>query len=137
ETYTLIQSGNGNSKNNFTGRLTALKPHTLGDAVNMINNRLHRITGFAKKHNSAPVTFSLSQNYPNPFNPLTTIKYSLPKDLKVTIKIYDLLGREVNTLVNDFKKAGYYEVKFDGSNFASGVYFYRIEAGDFVQSKKM
>lgn len=83
-------------------------------------------------------------NYPNPFNPVTTIKYALPHDVKVVIRIHDILGREVKTLVNEFQKAGYYDAKFDGSNFASGVYFYRIEvrqAGsstvEFVQSKKM
>lgn len=88
--------------------------------------------------------FSLSQNFPNPFNPVTTIKYALPKDVKVVIKIYDILGREVRTLVNEIRKAGYYDVKFDMSVYASGVYFYRIEvrqAGsstdEFVQAKKM
>lgn len=85
----------------------------------------------------AYLIITLSQNYPNPFNPLTTIKYSLAKDVKVLIKIYDILGREVQTLVNDFKKAGYYEVSFDGTNFASGIYFYKIEAGNFANTKKM
>jgi hypothetical protein len=89
------------------------------------------------KGTNLPLVFSLAQNFPNPFNPVTTIKYALPKDVKVVIKIYDILGREVRTLVNEFRKAGYYDVKFDMSSYASGVYFYRIEAGDFVQSKKM
>jgi len=84
-----------------------------------------------------PTAFALNQNYPNPFNPATTIKYALPKDVKVVIKVYDILGREVKTLVNEFKKAGYYYIIFDGSNYASGVYFYQIKAGEFVQSKKM
>jgi hypothetical protein len=84
-----------------------------------------------------PRVFNLSQNYPNPFNPSTTIKYALPKDVNVNLKIYDLLGREVKTLVNEFKKAGYYEITFNFIDFASGVYFYRIEAGNYTNSKKM
>lgn len=84
-----------------------------------------------------PLQFELSQNYPNPFNPVTHIKYSLPKDVKVVIKIYDILGREIKTLVNEFQNAGYYLASFDGSNYASGVYFYEIRAGEFVRSKKM
>ena len=84
-----------------------------------------------------PTAFALNQNYPNPFNPTTIIKYALPKYIKIVIKVYDILGREVKTLVNEFQKAGYYNITFDGSNYASGVYFYRIEAGEFKQSKKM
>jgi hypothetical protein len=84
-----------------------------------------------------PKEFSLNQNYPNPFNPVTNIKYDLPKDVFVKIKIYDLLGREIKTLVNEFKQAGSYIVSFNGSEFASGVYFYRIQAGKFVQVKRM
>jgi hypothetical protein len=84
-----------------------------------------------------PKSYSLSQNYPNPFNPITTIKYEIPKDQFVTIKIYDILGREMLTLVNEFKKSGYYTVMFNGNNFASGVYFYRIVAGEFNSVKRM
>ena len=84
-----------------------------------------------------PKIFKLHQNFPNPFNPKATIKFDLPKDVMVTVKVFDILGREVKILVNDLKKAGYHQTEFDGSNFASGVYFYRIEAGDFVVSKKM
>jgi carboxypeptidase T len=84
-----------------------------------------------------PKTFALAQNYPNPFNPVTVIKYQLPQPEFVTIKIYDLLGKEVTSLVNDRKEPGYYEASFDGSNLASGLYFYRIEAGSFAETKKM
>lgn len=90
-----------------------------------------------KATNSLPKIFRLYQNYPNPFNPKATIKFDLPKDVQVTIKVYDLLGREVITLVNEFKKTGSYQTEFEASHYASGVYFYRIEAGDFIQSKKM
>lgn len=85
-----------------------------------------------------PLTYKLLQNYPNPFNPTTKINYELPRTSKVSLVIYDILGREVVKLVNnEFKEAGRYVVEFDAKNFASGVYFYRIEAGSFVDSKKM
>ena len=76
-------------------------------------------------------------NYPNPFNPSTTIKYELPKNSEVRLSVYDMLGREVSVLVNERSDAGVHEVKFDGSTLATGVYFYRLQAGDFVQSKKL
>jgi hypothetical protein len=84
-----------------------------------------------------PKIFDLSQNYPNPFNPVTQIKYDLPKDVFVSIKIYDLLGREIKTLINEYKQAGSYIISFNGTEFASGVYFYKIKAGDFVKVKRM
>jgi hypothetical protein len=84
-----------------------------------------------------PNAFALYQNFPNPFNPSTTIKFELPKSSHVSLAVYDILGREQSVLVNERRNAGVYEVKFDGSNLASGVYFYRLEAGDFVQTKKL
>jgi len=85
-----------------------------------------------------PLVYRLSQNYPNPFNPITKINYELPKNSMVKIVIYDILGREVTELVNnELKQAGRYTVEFDARSYASGVYFYRIEAGSFVQAKKM
>jgi len=82
-------------------------------------------------------TYSLSQNYPNPFNPTTTIKFSLPKDGLVKIVVYDVLGKEVATLVNDEQTSGNYEITFDASKLTSGVYFYKITSGDFSDVKKM
>jgi hypothetical protein len=87
--------------------------------------------------NNPPKSFMISQNYPNPFNPVTNIRYDLPNDVRVLIKIYDLLGREIKTLVNEFKKAGSYIISFNGAELASGVYFYRIAAGNFVSVKRM
>ena len=81
--------------------------------------------------------FSLSQNYPNPFNPSTKITYSVASLSNVSLKVYDILGREIITLVNEEKPIGKYEVNFNANNLASGVYFYQIKAGEFVQSKKM
>ncbi|RPI60879.1 MAG: T9SS C-terminal target domain-containing protein, partial [Ignavibacteriales bacterium] len=84
-----------------------------------------------------PVEYSLSQNYPNPFNPSTKITYSVASLSNVSLKIYDILGREVLTLVNEEKPAGRYEVNFNASSLASGVYFYQIKAGSFIQTKKL
>jgi len=84
-----------------------------------------------------PKDFVLHQNYPNPFNPSTTIKYAVPKTSLVNIKVYDLTGQEVATLVNEMKETGTYEMKFDARNLASGVYIYRMIAGDFSSVKKM
>jgi hypothetical protein len=84
-----------------------------------------------------PLVFSLSQNYPNPFNPTTVIGYTLPRNEEVVLKVYDILGREVARLVNEHETAGTHSVKFDGSNLASGVYFYRIQAGNLNSIRKM
>jgi hypothetical protein len=84
-----------------------------------------------------PVSLSLGQNYPNPFNPTTTIRYALPARSFVTLSVYNTLGQQVTTLVNDTQEAGYHEVRFDGVNLASGVYFYRLQTGGFVQTRKM
>ncbi len=84
-----------------------------------------------------PEQFNLLQNYPNPFNPTTVISYQLPVASKVDLNVYDVLGREVFVLVNEKKDAGRYQVKFDGSGLASGVYFYRLQAENFVQTKKL
>lgn len=84
-----------------------------------------------------PQQFQLSQNYPNPFNPTTTIRYNIPKAGFVKISVYDILGQQIKVLVNEEKNPGVYEVKFDGKNLASGIYFYTIKTGNFIQSKKM
>jgi Secretion system C-terminal sorting domain len=86
---------------------------------------------------SAPKEFKLEQNYPNPFNPTTTIQYQLPADAKVTLKIYDILGSEIATPVNEEQEAGYKEVKFNSTNLASGMYIYRLTANRYVSTKKM
>ncbi len=84
-----------------------------------------------------PKEFVLAQNYPNPFNPSTIIRYELPTTSDVSLKIFDMLGREVTTLVNTRQAAGTYEVNFNATGLASGVYFYRLQAGPFMQTKKM
>jgi len=84
-----------------------------------------------------PNQFNLSQNYPNPFNPTTTIKYQIPELSFVTLKIYDVLGNEITNLVNEEKSAGSYEVDFNATTLPSGIYFYKLQAGNFVETKKM
>lgn len=86
---------------------------------------------------SSPIGFELAQNYPNPFNPSTTINFSIPHKGNVTLKVFDILGNEVATLINEEKPAGEYEVEFDGSILTSGIYFYQMKAGNFIQTKKM
>jgi hypothetical protein len=86
---------------------------------------------------NTPVDFSLDQNYPNPFNPSTKISWQLPVSSQTTLKVYDIMGREVETLINEFKPAGKYETEFNAALLPSGVYFYQIKAGDFLQTKKM
>jgi len=90
-----------------------------------------------EKNYTQPKEFLLHQNYPNPFNPSTDISYSIPNSSLVQIKIFDVLGREVSTLLNEEKIAGNYKINFNASNLTSGVYFYRLQAGSFVQTKKM
>ena len=90
-----------------------------------------------EQKNVLPSNFELFQNYPNPFNPSTTIRYSIPKQSNVTIKIYNILGKEIETLVNKDKPAGTYQVQFNASSLTSGVYFYRITTGTFTQVNKM
>ena len=95
------------------------------------------ITTDVRRIFSSPGRFVLNQNYPNPFNPTTTISWYSPLSGRQTLKIYDILGNEITTLVNEFKPAGNYEVMFDGSNFPSGVYYYRLQSGKFTETKKL
>jgi hypothetical protein len=84
-----------------------------------------------------PKSFTLEQNYPNPFNPSTVIKYQVPVTTNVILKVYNILGKEVATLINEAKSTGEYECRFDGSHLASGLYIYTLKAGNTIQSKKM
>jgi len=106
---------------------------TIDDTLKLQNE----LTGIHDHGSLIPSEYKLYQNYPNPFNPLTTIVFDLPKASLVTLKVYNILGQEVATLVNEKREAGSYEVEFDGSKLTSGVYFYRLGAGEFVSVKKL
>ena len=95
------------------------------------------LTGIKDENQILPGSFELSQNYPNPFNPQTTIQYSLPQKCHVVVKVYNALGEEIAELVNSYEDAGYHKVDFDANRLSSGIYFYRIQAGEFSSLKKM
>ncbi|HEX3072767.1 MAG TPA: T9SS type A sorting domain-containing protein [Ignavibacteriales bacterium] len=90
-----------------------------------------------KDNGAQPDNFSLAQNYPNPFNPETKISFSLPQSGKASLKVYDMLGREVAELVNGQMEKGTHSINFNGRSLSSGVYIYRLQAGAFTESKKM
>ena len=90
-----------------------------------------------KNNVNQPTTFMLSQNYPNPFNPSTSIQYTVGSPHYVTLKVYDVLGNEVATLVNEEKPSGSYELEFDAEKLSSGVYYYQLRTGSFIETKKM
>lgn len=110
--------------------------YTIPDGDGLVFNKGYTIQNM-KVENTNPYSFNLHTNYPNPFNPMTTIKYSIPKDAKTTLKVYDALGKLVISLVNEYKNAGEYVIEFNGENYPSGVYFYVLESSDFVSTKKM
>ncbi|MBM4157567.1 MAG: T9SS type A sorting domain-containing protein [Ignavibacteria bacterium] len=114
---------------------------TPGDGIYIDNFRIveykDTLTNISNTGSTVPQTYSLYQNYPNPFNPITTIKFDLPKNTFITLRIYDILGRNIKTLVNEHLNAGSYSLDFDASGLASGSYFYRIETPDYTDIKKM
>ncbi|MCX6163117.1 MAG: T9SS type A sorting domain-containing protein, partial [Ignavibacteriae bacterium] len=95
------------------------------------------IIGIQNISTETPARYSLSQNYPNPFNPVTRIRYELPRAGVVKLAVYDVMGREVEMLVNERQSAGSYEAVWDGTRFASGVYFYRLTAEGYKETRKM
>ena len=110
---------------------------SIGFITNKISIYYSDIVNVSNENNSGISSFSLSQNYPNPFNPTTIIKYEIPKASFVKIKVFDILGKEVATLVNGIQEAGNHKVQFNSSNLSSGIYFYRLTSGNFTQIKKM
>jgi hypothetical protein len=92
---------------------------------------------FVEEPEEIPTTYCLLQNYPNPFNPTTTIQYSIPKDEFVKLTVYDITGKVVKELVSGHKVAGKYSVEFNASSYASGTYYYRLEAGEYKNIQKM
>jgi hypothetical protein len=137
--------GGGNSSNRTVIRSFAfsnagnLFAYSVGNMIKVTKTDLVlvNVTNSGQNISNIPLTFMLDQNYPNPFNPVTLIKYHCARAGDVSLKVYDILGNEVETLVNSKQEPGNYSVNFDGSNFPSGVYYYRLEAGDYVEVKKM
>ncbi len=108
-----------------------------GSSSIRVTKYVQTVTSVNYRESKTPQTFSLAQNYPNPFNPTTIIAYELPQASNVKLKLFDILGREVETLVERDQNAGHYEFAFDASRLSSGTYFYRLDAGAFVQTRKM
>jgi hypothetical protein len=102
-----------------------------------INVHAQGVVSVGESANEIPDHFFVDQNYPNPFNPLTTIRYGLPRSVRAKLEVFNLLGQRVAILVHEERAAGYHETVLDGSSLASGVYFYRLQAGEFVQTKKL
>jgi photosystem II stability/assembly factor-like uncharacterized protein len=127
---------------NITGQVVELVSDSTYIYAATLGGGVYRydVNNISSVHSSdleAPALFELKQNYPNPFNPSTVINYQLPVSGDVTLKVYDVLGNEIATLVNEEKPAGSYEVEFNASELSSGIYFYKLQAGDFVETKKM
>lgn len=114
----------------------SLVPFLLNEEMWQLINPIIEPTSLIKDQSNG-INFSLSQNYPNPFNPLTTINFSIPKYSKVTLKVYDVLGKEVSTLLNEELNPGIYNKNWDASNLSSGIYFYRLQSGDYIETKKL
>lgn len=110
---------------------------TYGDGLVVFNKNGVVLSNDVVKDNEIPEEYFLSQNYPNPLNPTTVINYEIPETGNVSLVIFDILGREVETLINEEKPAGRYEIRFDGTRLASGVYFYQLKAGNFISTKKL
>jgi len=124
---------------NELGQYTAdivLESNDPDSSITSLQVVLDVITG-VEEENSLPTVYSLYNNYPNPFNPSTTINYDLPKQSNVTLKIYNIVGEEIATLINQEQNAGRYQVQWNAAQLASGIYFYQLKSGDFVSTKKM
>ncbi|MEX2189277.1 MAG: T9SS type A sorting domain-containing protein, partial [Bacteroidota bacterium] len=120
----------------YYGAFDPVGPVWIDNWTALSNNRL--VTGIETPTESIlPAQFVLEQNYPNPFNPATTIRFAIPAASNVELRVYDMLGREVVTLMNEFKNAGSYQVNFDAGQIATGIYFYRLSTGTFTQIRKM
>ncbi len=122
--------------NEYSYRIKAVNSFSYSDYLYSLAFSWAGVTGIHST-GSLPKAYSLKQNYPNPFNPSTSIKYDIPKDSYVLIKIYNSLGQEEEILVNGFKKAGSYQINFNGNRLASGIYFYKLQAGNYFSVKKM
>ncbi len=133
---TIVPISNGDILFTGTAKITQPPGAEVVHAIRTDSLLNSPVIGINSENEILPYAFGLSQNYPNPFNPSTMIKYDIPKDAVVKVKVYDILGKQVFGL-DEFKKAGSYEVRFDGANLASGMYFYSVEFNGFKETKKM
>jgi hypothetical protein len=135
-----VPSGPNTVVKSSTGQMAVGSPHQANSFLEsgfLANPMLRGVLVNVGENKELPLSYSLSQNYPNPFNPSTVVSYQLPAASDVKLVVYDLLGREVSVLVNGRKEAGVHEVKFDAGGLASGMYVYRLRAGDYVGVKKL
>ncbi len=144
-TNSVIGSGGNIISNSNNGIVSTVGESFIGKTSNTINQNqigfwyAYQQTTITDVENeeTIPTVFKLEQNYPNPFNPSTRIKFAVPEKSNVLIKVYDILGSEVATLVNEEMDAGWYENNFNAAGLSSGVYLFRMEAGNFISTKKM
>jgi hypothetical protein len=132
--FTITNSGNAT----LISKTITMNPGCLilkGGKMKIISS--NTAVGVQTKNSAIPDEFILDQNYPNPFNPSTIIQFSLPKQSFVTLRIYDVLGKEINVLLNDELQPGEYKVKFDAEYLSSGIYFYKLKSKEFNQVRKM
>jgi hypothetical protein len=108
-----------------------------GSASGNIYKSIQTVSGFSESTSELPQSFYLYQNYPNPFNPSTSIRFSVPQRTHVQLKVFDVIGCEIVTLVNDELEAGNYDITFSAGGISSGVYIYQLKAGTYLESKKM
>jgi hypothetical protein len=118
----------------FTDHMTG---YIVGDSGKILKTTTGGVMSIKDNVNTQPEYFLLDQNFPNPFNPVTQITYSLPKASFVELKIYNLMGREIATLVSEKQMAGKYQLEFNGESFPSGVYFYKLETPQYVETKRL
>jgi len=133
-----LAGATGVSLGKSSGRLKKNNIQSLNEYyLEKLSTKFKFIDKLFNKEEELPTEFSLMQNYPNPFNPVTKISFAIPKKAKVNLSVYDILGRQITTLADDYKEPGSYEYRFDASSYASGVYVYRLTTDNFVVSKKM
>lgn len=131
--YGFIGWDMGELRNIFIDTLT--NEISIGTAKGIYKKNL--VTEVTENNNNLPSIFILNQNYPNPFNPTTTITFQIPEKNFITLNIYDVLGKKIVTLINEEKSVGSYKVSFNASELTSGIYFYRLQAGEFIETRKM
>lgn len=143
--FSVLSSGGTNQSNSSYNLVGTVGQAAIGNS----NNATHQTqTGFWQLYYHSvisdvaneillPLEFKLEQNYPNPFNPSTVIRFAIPERANVQLKVYDLLGGEVTTLLSEEKEAGWYNINFNAAELASGFYIYRINAGNYISTKKM